>query len=79
MTFFLAVSIFELDNIYKIMMKLKIPNQTLPLKDRYVMEVPSLPDEHNIGVTKFVFSNRVGHGWACQKLANQQAIYRAGC
>ena len=34
-----------------------------------------LPDER----TDLVSKNRLGHGWAYQKLANQQAIFRAGC
>ena len=39
------------------------------------MEAPLLLDER----TDFVSTNRLGHGWAYQKLANQQAISRAGC
>ena len=38
------------------------------------MEAASLPDER----TDLVSTNRLGHGWAYQKLANQQAIFRAG-
>ena len=29
--------------------------------------------------TDLVSTNRLGHGWTYQKLANQQAIFRAGC
>ena len=29
--------------------------------------------------TDLVSTNRLGHGWAYQKLANQQALFRAGC
>ena len=39
------------------------------------MEAALLPDER----TDLVSTNRLGHGWANQKLANQQAIFRAGC
>ena len=39
------------------------------------MEAVLLPDER----TDLVSTNRLGHGWANQKLANQQAIFRAGC
>ena len=39
------------------------------------MEAALLPDER----TDLVSMNRLGHGWAYQKLANQQAIFRAGC
>ena len=34
------------------------------------MEVTFLPDER----IELVSTNRLGHGWAYQKLANQQAI-----
>ena len=34
-----------------------------------------LPDER----ADLVSTNRLGHGWAYQKLANRQAIFRAGC
>ena len=39
------------------------------------MEAALLPDE----CTDLVSTNRLGHGWANQKLTNQQAIFRAGC
>ena len=39
------------------------------------MESALLSDER----TDLVSTNRMGHGWAYQKLANQQAIFRAGC
>ena len=39
------------------------------------MEAALLPDER----TDFASTNRLGHGWAYQTLANQQAIFRAGC
>ena len=39
------------------------------------MQTAILPDKP----TDLVSTNRLGHGWACQKLANQQAIFRAGC
>ena len=39
------------------------------------MEAALLPDKH----TDLVSMNRLGHGWSYQKLANQQAILRAGC
>ena len=39
------------------------------------MEATSLPDER----TDLVAMNRLQNGWAYQKLANQQAIFRAGC
>ena len=39
------------------------------------MEAALLSDER----TDLVSMNRLGHGWAYQKLANQQAIFRAGC
>ena len=39
------------------------------------MEATLLPGER----TDLVSTNRLGHGWAYQKLANQQAIFRAGC
>ena len=39
------------------------------------MEETLLPDER----TDSVSANRLGHGWAYQKLANQKAIFRAGC
>ena len=39
------------------------------------MEEAFLPDER----TDLVSMNWVRHGWAYQKLANQQAIFRAGC
>ena len=37
------------------------------------MEAAILPDER----TDFVSTNRLVQGWAYQKLANQQAIFRA--
>ena len=39
------------------------------------MEAALLPDER----TDLVSTNRLGHGWAYQKLANQRAIFRTGC
>ena len=39
------------------------------------MEAALLPDER----TDLVSTNRLGHGWAYQKLATQQAIFRACC
>ena len=39
------------------------------------MEAVLQPDKR----TDFVSTNRLGHGWAYQKLTNQQAIFRAGC
>ena len=39
------------------------------------MEAASLPSER----TDLVSTNRLGYGWAYQKLANQQAIFRTGC
>ena len=39
------------------------------------MEAALLPDED----TDLVFVNRLGRDWAYQKLANQHAIFRAGC
>ena len=36
------------------------------------MKAASLPDER----TDLVSTNRLGHGWAYQKLANQQAVYQ---
>ena len=39
------------------------------------MKAALLPDER----TDLVSTNRLGHGRAYQKLANQQAIFRAGC
>ena len=39
------------------------------------MEAASLPDER----TDLVSTSRLEHGWAYQKLANQKAIFRAGC
>ena len=39
------------------------------------MEAQLLHDER----ADFVSTNRLGRGWAYQKLANQQAIFRAGC
>ena len=39
------------------------------------MEAPLLPDER----TDLVSTNRLGHGWAYQKLANQEAMFRVGC
>ena len=39
------------------------------------METALLPDER----TDLVTTNRLGHGWVYQKLANQQAAFRAGC
>ena len=39
------------------------------------MEAALLPDER----TDFVSSNSLENDWAYQKLANQQAIFRAGC
>ena len=44
------------------------------LRDKKGVRAP-LPDER----TDLVSTNRLGHGWAYQKLANQQAILRAGC
>ena len=38
------------------------------------METVLLTDER----TDLVYANRLGSGWAYQKLANQQAIFRAG-
>ena len=38
------------------------------------METALLPDER----TDFVSTNRLWQGWTHQKLANQQAIFRAG-
>ena len=32
-----------------------------------------------IELTDLVSTDRLGHGWAYQKLANQQALFRAGC
>ena len=39
------------------------------------MEAALLPEEH----TDLVSTNRLGHDWAYDKLANQQVIYRACC
>ena len=39
------------------------------------MESALLSDER----TDLVSTNRMEHGWAYQKLANQQAIFQAGC
>ena len=39
------------------------------------MEAVLFSDER----TDLVSTNRLGHGWAHQKLANQQATFRAGC
>ena len=39
------------------------------------MEAALLPDER----TDLVTTNRLGHGWAYQKLTNQQAIFQGGC
>ena len=39
------------------------------------MEATLLPDS----LLTLVSTNRLGHGWAYQKLANQQAIFPAGC
>ena len=39
------------------------------------MEAALLHDER----TDLVSTNILGHGWAYQKLTNQQAIFRAGC
>ena len=38
------------------------------------MEAALLPDER----TDLVSTNRLGHGWAYQKLANQEAMFRGG-
>ena len=42
---------------------------------RYYTEETILPNER----TDLVSTNKLGHGWAYQKLANQQAIFLAGC
>ena len=39
------------------------------------MEATLLLDER----TDLVSTNRLGYGWAYKKLANRQAIFRAGC
>ena len=39
------------------------------------MEAPLLPDER----TDLVSVNRLGHGWACHKLASQQVLFQLGC
>ena len=39
------------------------------------MEAALLPDER----TDLVSTNRLGHGWAYQKLANQPTIFQTGC
>ena len=39
------------------------------------MEAALLPHER----TDLVSKNRLEYGWAYQKLASQQAIFRAGC
>ena len=39
------------------------------------IEAALLPDER----TDLVSTNRLGHGWVYQKLANQRAAFRDGC
>ena len=41
----------------------------------FFVEAVLLPDERTV----LVSTNRLAHGWAYQKLANQHALFRAGC